>query len=138
MTARHLKLFPFPYREGKEPALLIERNAFSSAGSTSQAKLSAPHFFGARNGYLCLGDKGPKSAFRAPRRTGDGKRSLKKPASGGLISRISKKCRIAGLRGGGCSPMRTCLSLQIGECREILLKCRESNKHLQLKVAGIQ
>jgi hypothetical protein len=34
--------------------------------------------------------------------------------------------------------MRTNLSLQIRECTEILMKCSERNKHLQLKVAGIQ
>jgi hypothetical protein len=34
--------------------------------------------------------------------------------------------------------MRTGLSLQIGKCREILMKCRESNKNLQLIVARFQ
>ena len=60
------------------------------------------------------------------------------PPIGGLIDVSPEHSVRMGVRGGGCSLVRTSLSLQIGKSRVILASCSEAPSVIQIKAVRSQ
>jgi hypothetical protein len=65
-----------------------------------------------RNGIFETGDDAPKNANVSHQERRNQKATIRKPAKGGLNWRVSANCRIARMRGGGRSHVRTGLGMR--------------------------